>query len=220
MKIIALADIHGRLGHLRRIENELAGADLVLLAGDITQFGGAESASQVLEAVRALNPRILAVSGNVDRPEAAQFLEDEGISLHGRGRMVGDVGLFGAGGSDMTPLGTPNEMSDEDLLALLERGHAGIMDAAVKILVTHAPPRKTKVDRMFLGLHVGSASVRAFIERAQPDLCLCGHIHESRGTDEIGRTRILNPGPFFKGGFARVEIDEKGVRAELASASS
>jgi len=209
MKIIALADLHARPGHLGRIENELAAADLVVIAGDITQLGGAGSATRVLDAVRACNRRILAVAGNVDRPQVAQLLEDEGISLHGRGRMVGEVGLFGAGGS---------EISDEDLLALLERGHAEIPGAAVKILVTHAPPRKTKVDRMLLGLHVGSASVRAFIERAQPDLCLCGHIHEARGTDEIGRTRILNPGPFFKGGFARVEIDERGIRAELASA--
>jgi len=211
MKIIALADIHGRLDHLPRIGSEIASADLVLLAGDITRFGVAENASRVLEAFRTYNRRILAVAGNIDRPEAARFLEEEGISLHGRGKRIGDVGLFGAGG---------NEMSDEDLLALLERGRAEVKDAAVKILVTHAPPRKTRVDRMFLGLHVGSAALRAFIERAQPDLCLCGHIHEARGTDEIGPTRILNPGPFFKGGFARVEIDEGGVRAELASASS
>jgi Icc-related predicted phosphoesterase len=218
MKIIALADIHGRLDHLPRIGNEIASADLVLLAGDITQFGVAESASRVLEAFRVFNRRILAVAGNIDRPQAARFLEDEGISLHGRGKKVGDVGLFGAGGSNLTPLGTPNEMADEDMLDVLERGRAEIRDAAVKILVTHAPPRKTKVDRMFLGLHVGSGTLRAFIERAQPDLCLCGHIHEARGTDVIGRTRILNPGPFFKGGFARVEIDDGGIRAELASA--
>jgi Icc-related predicted phosphoesterase len=48
---------------------------------------------------------------------------------------------------------------------------------------------------------VGSRAIRGFIERHQPPLVLCGHIHESprmtsRYRDEIGRTVVVNPGQF------------------------
>jgi len=216
MKILALADIHARLDNLDRMESEVASADLVLLLGDITHFGGRKEAAGVLDVIRRLNRRILAVSGNVDRPEVERLLDEEGIGLHGKGVLAGSVGIQGLGGSNTTPLGTPNEFRDSDYVPLLEQGYEAVKEAAQRILVSHAPPRKTKVDRIFLGLHVGSRSVRAFIEKTAPHLCLCGHIHESPGRDLVGSTVVLNPGPFFKGGYAVVEIEGEGMRAGLA----
>ncbi len=30
----------------------------------------------------------------------------------------------------------------------------------------------------------------------QPDIALCGHIHENNGTEDlIGKTHVINPGP-------------------------
>lgn len=40
----------------------------------------------------------------------------------------------------------------------------------------------------------GSSAMRSVIERYQPMLSLHGHIHESRGGVELGRTVALNPG--------------------------
>lgn len=216
MRILALADIHGRLDNLDSFEPHAASADLILLLGDITHFKGAKEAARVLDRIRSLTPHVLAVSGNVDRPEVERFLDEAGVGLHGRGWVAGNVGIFGLGGSNTTPLGTPNEFKDSDLLPLLEQGHEQVKDAPCRILACHVPPRKTKVDRIFLGLHAGSRSVRAFIEKARPHLCLCGHIHESPGEDLVGSTVVLNPGPFFKGGYAVVDVDEKGFRARLA----
>jgi Icc-related predicted phosphoesterase len=44
---------------------------------------------------------------------------------------------------------------------------------------------------------------------------LCGHIQESRGTDEIGSARIVNPGPASAGHYALVDIgDQMYVRLD------
>lgn len=68
------------------------------------------------------------------------------------------------------------------------------------ILVAHAPPYDTALDR--LPGHpqpIGSRAVRAFIETRQPALALHGHVHESpqvsgRYFEIIGRTLCINPG--------------------------
>lgn len=67
------------------------------------------------------------------------------------------------------------------------------------ITVFHAPPFNTNLDLLYTGEHVGSKSIREFIERAQPELSLHGHIHESPEisgcvTDKIGNTLCINPG--------------------------
>lgn len=66
------------------------------------------------------------------------------------------------------------------------------------ILVTHAPPYKTRLDKL-AGEHCGNKSIRNFIEKSRSDLVICGHLHENFGReDKIKRTRIINPGHFGK----------------------
>jgi len=62
------------------------------------------------------------------------------------------------------------------------------------IVVAHSPPAYTKLDKAYIGGHVGSPSLRLFIEQAQPSVVFCGHIHEARGIDYIGDTVIANTG--------------------------
>jgi Icc-related predicted phosphoesterase len=52
----------------------------------------------------------------------------------------------------------------------------------------------------------GSTAVRAAIERDQPLLGLHGHIHESRGVVNIGRTLAINPGSEYSEGILRGAI--------------
>ena len=74
--VVALTDIHGRTGRLAEVADDLAAADVVLLTGDLTHFGGRREAAEVVDAVRAHNPEVLAVAGNCDRPEAAAWLAE------------------------------------------------------------------------------------------------------------------------------------------------
>ena len=79
------------------------------------------------------------------------------------------------------------------------------LDVKMKILVSHVPPHKT-LDRAFRILRVGSRALRSFVKEEQPDLCLCGHIHEARGIQKLGRTIIVNPGKFSSRHFAEIRI--------------
>ena len=78
----------------------------------------------------------------------------------------------------------------------------------MRILCPHAPPLGTACDRLRSGAHVGSAALRRLIEEEQPDLVLCGHIHESRGEDAIGVSRIVNPGPVTSGHGVVVDVGD------------
>ena len=64
-------------------------------------------------------------------------------------------------------------------------------------------------------VHVGSTAVREFLEEAQPDICLCGHIHEARAVDRVGRTVVVNPGALAQGGYVLLRSNSGQLSAEL-----
>lgn len=74
-----------------------------------------------------------------------------------------------------------------------------IMNAAKTnklIWMDHSPPYNNKTDMLAEDWHVGSQTLRAFIEKYQPLYVFCGHLHETFGyEDMIGETIVINPGP-------------------------
>lgn len=68
------------------------------------------------------------------------------------------------------------------------------------ILVAHAPPFDTKLDRLpNLESPIGSKAVRRFIEARRPFCALHGHVHESPAVsgayyDDVGGVLCINPG--------------------------
>lgn len=83
----------------------------------------------------------------------------------------------------------------------------GSDDLAGAVLLFHAPPHETGLDRAALDgrsvdhvpldVHVGSVAIRNFIEERQPMLTLHGHVHESAGLtgvwrEHMGRTLALS----------------------------
>jgi hypothetical protein len=130
------------------------------------------------------------------------------VCINGKGVVLDDVGFFGISGSPFTPMHTPYEISEEEIKKRAEAGWRDVNSAKWKIFVPHAPPRNTKLDKIFLGKHVGSTAVKEFVEERQPDVLVCGHIHEARGLDELGRTKMVNCGPAGKGYYAIIETGE------------
>ncbi|MGD0074158.1 MAG: metallophosphoesterase [Candidatus Binataceae bacterium] len=232
MKIVSFGDVHMATRNLDRMSEQLRDTDLIIISGDLTNFGGADDAAKVIaDARRALAResaigagaaarndaanRLLALSGNLDQRDVIPFLEREGVALHGRGMVIDGLAIFGCGGSNITPFKTPTEFTEEELTATLERGYREVEGRRPLLMVCHTPPYDTKCDRIVSGAPVGSAAVRRFIERVKPEVCITGHIHESAGVDRIGPTTILNAGPFKGGGYIVVRCDGGKLDASL-----
>ena len=214
MRIIAFGDIHMHLASLSRVAG-LASADLVLLTGDLTDFGHRDQAAEVLGTLRSINPSVLAVHGNLDYPEVRDYLEEQNVSLHGRGMRRGGLRLLGVGGSNPTPFHTPSEYSESELARIIAQGMAELGGRHANILVSHPPPAGCAADRLTSGVHVGSSSVRKYIDQFAPRLCLCGHIHEARIETMVGSTQVINPGMLRDGGWIEIHLEGKTLRARL-----
>lgn len=219
MKIIAFGDIHMTAAEAEKIPGIME-VDLILLTGDLTNFGGAKEVKGVLDDVLQLNPNVLALFGNLDRPEVNEYLEQLGLNLHAQARLVNkEVCLIGVGGSNYTPFRTPSEFSEQELQTFGDRAFQQGRDYTSlgqqlhkrripQIFVSHVPPHNTLVDRLHNGKHVGSKAIRSIIEQYQPDLCITGHIHEARGKDTIGKTQIYNPGMLRQDGWVTIQINQ------------
>ena len=208
MRIAYLVDVHGRFDAVPDAIGAIGEADVLLIGGDITTGGTPDHAAAAIERWRPLAPRLLAVAGNMDSAEIDARLSDLGVALDARGHRVGGVGVFGVSAAPHSPLRTPYEVSEDELDRRIREGFSAVRGCSVKVFCPHAPPRGTSCDRLPNGEHVGSTAVRSFVDREQPDVVLCGHIHEARGVDRIGGTQIVNPGPAGAGHYAIVDIDD------------
>ncbi len=212
---LAFGDIHNNIGPLESLPGlrEAAG---VIVTGDLTFVGGVRDAARVYKAIAGHNPNIFAQVGNMDKPEVTPWLEGKGAGMHARARaLTPGLALIGLGASPPTPFDTPSEYPESELAAWLEGALAEAGQYSRLILAAHAPPYDTVCDVLPNGAHVGSTAVRAFIEKVQPALCLCGHIHEARGQCRIGNTQVINPGAFGSGGYVKISYDGKELAAEL-----
>ncbi len=220
MRLLVFSDIHGRTDAFGLIKDEFDEADLVVLTGDITHFGRTEQAQAILGRLRKFHQTILAVTGNCDYPEVETHFIQEGISLHLRHTLAGGYDFTGISGSLPCPGATPQEHTEDEYTSLFQEIRKSGADGIPMVLAMHQPPANTVCDRVKPGLHVGSFSVRQFIESAQPLLCLCGHIHEGIGIDRIGKTILVNPGPFRSGQYAKISLEGKEVFAEIRNVNT
>ncbi|MDR3358947.1 MAG: metallophosphoesterase family protein [Desulfovibrio sp.] len=212
---VVVGDIHDDASLFARIP-ELEKAAGILVTGDLTIVGGVKKAEAVMEELRRSGKPVLAQIGNMDRPEVDRWLTEQGINLHARTReLAPGIAVFGAGASTRTPFGTPSEFPESAYEDWLKECWREAKKYPHTVLVSHNPPRGTACDVIPGNAHVGSAVVRVFLEEARPDVCLCGHIHEARAADRVGRTAVVNPGPLAEGGYALLRFDTSGLTAEL-----
>lgn len=207
MDILAISDLHGRVGNIAAISKELAKADIVLIAGDITNFGNSKQVRQIISEIQKYNDNILAVPGNCDPPPVDKYLTRKHLSLHCNLVQLDGIKFMGLGGS-ASPSGEENFAIS--LAALEEQLSPGDRS----ILLTHQPAHGTKLDSVDGCRHSGCMAIRNFITKNQPILAISGHIHDAIGIDTIGPTTLINPGPISRGTYAYITIDDN-VNAEI-----
>jgi uncharacterized protein len=221
---IAVGDVHESTGMLKAIPG-INAAEGLILSGDLTNRGREDKARLVLDRALEANRTLMAQMGNMDHPEVGELLSRRGENIHRQARLLAPgVVLMGVGFSPPTPFGTPSEIPEAELALWLQETHQLARDLAASecatcpfrlVAVIHAPPLDTRLDRTSSGLHVGSAGVRAFIEQAQPEVVICGHIHESVGEERLGRSHVLNPGLLAGGGYVRLGLTDGQLHASL-----
>jgi Icc-related predicted phosphoesterase len=215
MRIGYVVDVHGAYESVPEALAGIGDVDLLVIGGDITTGGTPDEAERAIADWRSRVPRLCAVAGNMDSPAIDRRLADLGVALDARAVRIEHVGVFGVSAAPISPLRTPYELPDEQIEQRIESGFADISGARVVVFCPHAPPADTACDRLSSGEHAGSQVIRAFVEREQPDVVLCGHIHEARATDRIGRSQIVNPGPVADGHYAIVDVDDTTVTVTL-----
>lgn len=221
--IAVIGCIHGDIENLMKFLDKISLLDIDILVcpGDFTDFTIPKGFSRVdicriiLEELRGVGKPVLTVPGSWDG-ELIDFLKKEKVSIHAEGKIIDGIGFYGYGGAK-TPFNTPFEPSEGEIELGLEKSFSEIKKAEIKIQVTHAPPSQTKVDKIVSGAHVGSDAVRNFIEKNRPNVAICAHIHESRGVDELGRTKIINSGRFPEGYVGFVEINDSQITTKVSS---
>jgi len=222
MDIIIFSDIHNDVENLLTYFDKIKELkfDVVVCPGDFTDINTPKGFTQedivklIISELKGLKKPVLTVPGNVDTKNIISILEKEGVSIHGRGRVIGDCGFYGYGGAK-TPFETNIEPSDEELKMGLKNAWKDIEKTEYKIQVTHNPPFGTRMDMVQSGAHVGSRVVKDFIESHEPILAISAHIHEARGTDQIKKTFLINSGRFPEGYFGLVNIENGIVKGRI-----
>ncbi|GIU70199.1 MAG: hypothetical protein KatS3mg002_1435 [Candidatus Woesearchaeota archaeon] len=199
MKILSAGDLHGDMGLVKKLAEkaERENVDIVILAGDLTDED--ERTENLIGPFLKKNKKVFIVPGNHESLATADFIAlFYGIkNLHGYSVKIPDsknpnkyIGIFGCSGVNIGI----HQLTDKEAYDLLKRGHDYVKDAHIKIMVSHVHPADSKIEK-FTQFFEGSKAVRRAIDKFQPDIMICSHVHEAEGLEEkIGKTRVINVG--------------------------
>jgi Icc-related predicted phosphoesterase len=219
LRIAAAGDIHcepSRRDEALEAFGALRGqADLLLLAGDLTNHGRPEEAQVVADACRGLDMPVFAVLGNHDwhcdrvgellEPLTAagvRVLQGEHVTCRLGGHEVGIVGVKGFvggfPGSHLPDFGEPllrevyREAGRE--ADALDAGLREVATCPLRIALLHyAPTAQTLVGEPEpIWTYLGSDRLAAPITQHEPDLVLHGHAHAGSFEGRIGDVPVYN----------------------------
>jgi uncharacterized protein len=209
VRLLAVADLHGRPDRwaaLRRAVDTRSPHGLVV-AGDLAPR---RALVRALETINALGPPVFLVRGNSEgRGFEGRLAALPNLTLlTERPKPWGPVSISGLGGALLLPLASRICWREAAQLATLTPG------PRPNILVVHPPPRGS-LDTVLGGLHAGSRGLARWIDRHQPDLVVCGHIHEGAGVARLGRTTVVNCAVGAASGGALIEVHQGNLRVEM-----
>lgn len=191
MRLLAFSDLHRDLDSAASLVERSAEADVVIGAGDFASIH--EGLDETIGALAAIEKPAVLIPGNNETDEALRAAAERweaATVLHGEGTAIDGVEFWGLGaGVPITPWDWSFDLDEPEAEEMLASAPDGC------VLVVHSPP-KGHADVSGAGEHLGSEAVLEAIEAKRPMLALCGHIHESWGSEsQLGPTRIVNLGP-------------------------
>lgn len=191
MHLLCFSDVHRDLEQAERLVQMSAEADVVIAAGDFASVH--DGLSETIDALTDIEVPTVVVPGNNETADALRDACSDWAAatvLHGENAEIDGVEFFGLGaGIPITPWDWSFDLSDDQAAEILRSCPEGAF------LVVHSPPYG-HCDLSGSGEHLGSTAILEAIELKRPPVAVCGHIHESWGTEsQAAETRILNLGP-------------------------
>jgi Icc-related predicted phosphoesterase len=218
IRVAAAGDIHAGAGERDRVREAFARcadqADLILLAGDLTQHGQVDEVCVVADACRELDVPVVAVLGNhdwqSDRPaDLRRALAEAGVVVLERTHTIlriggvsvgiaGVKGFVGGFGQQWANFGEPifrdayaETTRDVDGL---EQSLAAIDPCAVRIALLHYAPVEATLlgepERLWLVL--GADRLAGPIRTHRPDLVVHGHAHNGSFEGDVDGVPVYN----------------------------
>ncbi|MEB3825527.1 MAG: metallophosphoesterase family protein [Desulfurococcales archaeon] len=187
-RILHITDLHCNIENTVEVLSREE-YDIIAVTGDLECI---KEAHIIYESGR----KVFFVPGNMDSPHIVRTMNQLGLSVDGLLSSFNGLTIGGIGGLSVID-------SMKRLEESIRESHKDI-----DVLLSHHPPRGV-ADLTIFGIHVGSTPLREFIEKHEPRLHLCGHIHEARGVYEFGNTIVVNPGPLKDGYYALIDIGDK-----------
>jgi uncharacterized protein len=199
MRIAAIGDLHCRVNYTDQMDEILDGiasiADVLVMAGDLTDTGLPEEAEALVAALEWLQIPKIGILGNHDHEsgmaeEVRQVMEAGGVViLDSNVHEIGDTGFVGtkgfAGGFGSTMV---QPFGEEALKAFIRTGieeSIALENAAAKLhckhkmAILHYAPIKETLNGEPLELHsfLGSQRLGNALDRQQVDVIVHGHAH-------------------------------------------
>lgn len=188
LRMLAAGCIHGDTNLVQRLADKAdkENVDVVLLCGDLS---GHFETKNIIKPFKEKGKRVLLVTGNHDGLAFGDFLANyyDVKHLHGDYAVYNDVGIFGC---SLANVGL-DALSDDEFFETLEKGFSKVKALDKRVMVTHVHPSHTKMES--LTGFPGSYGIKKAIDKFQPDIVFCSHLHELSGFEEkIGKTRVIN----------------------------
>lgn len=198
--IAAISDIHGQLEKLRDLLRELeksAKVDVIVVAGDFEV-----RMKETLEMLARIAP-VLFVRGNMDPMTPTPYVNNTYCI---------DNDIVDLKNMKIVGIGRTGFLVDKAINIL--RDNMPSQDKPLFVL-SHIPPRGS-VDCAYSGEHIGSDSLKSFVEEMQPYVVICGHVHESgKKLARLGKTLLVNVSGVVSGRIALISLDRDVKWIEL-----
>jgi len=198
--IIAFSDLHSsqRFFEIFKKEFEKEKDKVFLFAGDL--IDSSKLSDEIFSFLEVLSKdnQVFAIPGNCDRSFVDKRLEELGINVDKKRKEIKgkELNVVGFGGSLKTPFSTPNERKEEDFYSIFE-----LVDSKT-ILLSHIPP--FGIFDEVGNEHIGSKVLREIIEKKNPYMIVCGHVHETSGVKKIKNTTVVKLPPAKFGFLAKI----------------